>query len=398
MTLRRSVPLHKLSVAALVPMLFLFLMNGCSASETDEGSDGANERAIDLSDRVRLSKQALDSLRLTYATAEDRTLTPSLQVPAELTPDPDRRATVGSRVAGRVVRVHVVTGDTVRAGELLVDLESEDVGRARAERVAAAARVNVARRAATRARGLLEGRITSERAVEEAEGALAIAEADLSAVETRLSTFGISPGEDFGEHPARVRLSCPIAGTVVGRSVSIGQWVEPADVLVEVVDLDEMWLRASVYERDMRYVEVGQTVEVSVRAYPGETFEGRIGQVSDVLDLETRSVPIRVVLPNSERHLKPGMFATAHIQGTHAHEPRRLLAVPLAAIQEVDGHQAVFVRLEEGVFELRQVHTGERAANQVEILNGLSAGDEIVAEGSFLLKGELLKATLGEEE
>jgi cobalt-zinc-cadmium efflux system membrane fusion protein len=379
---------------ALIPLLYL----SCASSEPERDAENAGTSAIELTDRVVIPKSALESLRLTYARAEESTLTPALQVPAELTPDPDRRATVGSRVSGRVVQVHVVAGERVRRGTPLVDLESEDAGRARAEHVAAVARVDVARRAAERARSLLEGRVTSERAVEEADGALRILEAELRAVETRLATFGVPPVVEPGADPARVRVESPIDGTVVARTAYIGQWVEPSDVVVEVVDLDELWLRASVYEREMRHVRVGQVVQVGVRAYPGELFAGRVAQVSDVLDPETRSVPIRVVLPNRDRRLKPGMFATANIQGTHAHEPRRLLAIPAAAIQEVDGHRAVFVRLDEGVFELRQVHTGERAGDQIEILNGLSPGDEVVGEGSFLLKGALLKATLGEEE
>ena len=233
--------------------------------------------------------------------------------------------------------------------------------------------------------------------MEEAEGALQIAEADLRAVETRLSTFGVPPDDDSGD-PARVVLRSPIAGTVVARTAFTGEWVEPADTLIEVVDLHELWLQAAVYERELRYVETGQPVQVEVRAYPGDVFPGTITQVGDTLETETRSIPIRVVLPNPSRRLKPGMFATASIQGTHAHEERRLLAIPWSAVQEIDGHHAVFVRVADGVFLLRRIHTGERAGDYVEILNGLAPGDEVVTEGSFLLKGELLKATLGEEE
>ena len=111
-----------------------------------------------------------------------------------------------------------------------------------------------------------------------------------------------------------------------------------------------------------------------------------------------RSVSVRVVLPNVDQRLRPGMFATARIRDTHAHEPRQLLAIPWAAVQEVDGHPAVFVRVEDGVFELRSVHTGERAGSDVEILNGIGAGETVVAEGSFLLKSQLLRSTLGEDE
>jgi len=92
------------------------------------------------------------------------------------------------------------------------------------------------------------------------------------------------------------------------------------------------------------------------------------------------------------------MFATARISGTHDHEPQRALAIPASAVQTIDDHRAVFVRLGDGLFELRRVHTGERAGNQVEVLNGIAPGDEVVADGSFLLKGQLLRSTLAEEE
>lgn len=389
---RRRLPLAVVGVAAALVM-------ACSGRGAREEAEEARKQGeVTPADRIVVKKEALESLHLAYARAEQRTLTPSLEVPAELTADPDRRATVGPRVAGRVVEVRVVTGDTVRTGETLVVLESDAVGRARAELIALRARLDVSRRAAERARGLLEDRVGSERAMEEAEGALQMAEADLGSVQTRLATFGVAPEEASSHNPARVVLTSPVTGTVVARAVHVGRWVEPADTLIEVADLSELWLLASVYEREIRHVRSGQAVEVDVRAYPGEVFKGTIDQVGDLLETETRSVPIRVILQNPDRRLKPGMFATVRIQGTHAHEPQSLLAVPWSAVQEVDGHQAVFVRIDEGVFVLRRVHTGERAGDYAEILNGLSIGDEVVAEGSFLLKGELLKATLGEEE
>ena len=160
--------------------------------------------------------------------------------------------------------------------------------------------------------------------------------------------------------------------------------MEPSDRLAEVMNVQELWLLASVYERDIRHVEVGQPVRVEL--------------VEATLDESSRSAGIRVVLPNGDRRLKPGMFATARITGTHAHEPRLLLAIPLASVQEVDGHTSVFVRDGGGGFTLQRVHLGEEAGNLVEVLNGLSEGDEVVVNGSFLLKGHLLRSTLGEDE
>lgn len=369
-----------------------------SHEEQKKTSEEQEKDRAEQPDRLELSEGALTSLKLSYARVEERELSPSLEVPAELVPVPDRHATVGSRVAGRVVEVKVNIGDRVKAGASLLVLESDEVGRARADLIAATARADVARRAADRARKLLEDRVSSQRAVEEAEGALRIAEADLQAARTRLLTFGVVPDGAAGRNPAQVVLTSPLSGTVVARSVHIGQWVQPSEKLIEVVDLDALWLLASVYEREMRYVQTGQPVQVEVRASPGEVFTGTIAYVSNTLDERTRSVTVRVVLPNPGHKLRPGMFATARIQGTHEHEAKRLLAVPWSAIQEVDGHHAVFVHKEERVFELRRVHTGERAGDLVEVLNGLSSGEEVVKEGSFLLKGQLLRSSLGEKE
>ena len=366
------------------------------ADNAEEHEQGEARETV--ADRLEVSEEALGSLNLTYATAAEQPLSPSLEVPAEIVAAPDRRATVGPRVAGRVVDVRVNVGDRVERSAALLVLESDEVGRAWADWIAARARAVVAQRKLDRQRRLLEDRITSQRAAEEAEGDQQVADADLQAARTRLATFGITPSGQAPRNPARVTLTSPIAGTVVARAVHVGQWIEPSETAVEVVDLDELWVRASVYEREMRFVSVGQTAQVEVRAFPGEVFTGTVAQVSGTLDERTRSVGVRIVLPNPEHRLRPGMFASVRIQGTHAHEARRLLAIPWSAVQQVDEHPAVFVKVGERAFELRRIHTGERAGDLVEILSGLTAGDEVVGEGSFLLKGQLLRSSLGEDE
>jgi cobalt-zinc-cadmium efflux system membrane fusion protein len=375
---------------------------GCATGEMPGPPRESVERDADTgtesTDRVVLAPAALDALRLSYAEVEERELSPSIQVPAEVVAVPDRRATLGPRVAGRVAAVRVNVGDRVARGTVLAVLESESAGRAWADLIAAGARERVARRTRDRQRQLQADRVTSERAVEEAEGALLVAEADLQAAQTRLATFGVSALDGAPDDPTQILLASPLAGTVVARRAHVGQWVEPTDTVAEVVDLDELWLEMSVYERDMRFVAVGQPVQADVRAFPDEVFAGTVSQVAGTLDVQTRTVAVRVVLPNRDHRLRPGMFATARISGTHAHEPRQLLAIPWAAVQQVDDHRGVFVRVAEGVFELRSVHTGERAGDFVEVLNGLREGETVVAEGSFVLKGQLLRSTLGEEE
>ncbi len=395
-------------------LMFLLLIGLASASSTACSGEAGDARAEaqgehaetsseegegreEASDRVMLSPQEIASIEFTLARAEERDLAPSFEAPAEILAEPDRQATIGPRVAGRVVSVSVNIGDSVERGDTLIVLESELIGRARADMIAARARENVARRALARQQGLLEGRVTSQRAVEEAEGALEIARADVLAARTQLAAYGIT-GSGGTRGSARVALRSPIGGVVVARSVHIGQWVDGADVAIQVVDLDELWARATVYERELRLVREGQSIQVEVRAFPGEVFTGTISRIGGALDERTRTMSVIAALPNADHRLRPGMFATARIQGAHTHEAMRTLSIPWAAVQQIDNHSAVFVKVEEGIFELHRVHTGERTGDLVEVLNGVDPGDEVVVQGSFLLKGQLLRSGLGEDE
>ena len=377
-------------------MALLFF--GCGGA-TEEGEEEAEAERESISDRVQLTPEALSHLSLEYVVAEETALEPTLKVSAELMPVPDRHAEVGTLVSGRIAQVHVNVGDSVDAGTPLLDVDSPEVGRARAEFIRASAELEVARAAAAREEQLLEQRATSKREVEIAQGALKTARARFSAAQALLATLGASGRpETAPEKAARVVLTSPVTGTVVARDAHVGRAVEPGGTLVEIVDLSELWLLADVYERDLRLVAEGQDVQVSVQAYPDNSFGGVVDLIAGTIDERTRAAKVRVVLANPDGRLRPGMFATARISGTHDHEPQRALAIPASAVQTIDDHRAVFVRLGDGLFELRRVHTGERAGNQVEVLNGIAPGDEVVADGSFLLKGQLLRSTLAEED
>ena len=353
----------------------------------EEGEEG-------LADRVLLDPEAVAALEVSSSQVELRHLTPSLEVAAELSPVPDRQATVGPRVAGRVVRVLVNVGDEVDRGTRLLALESAEVGDAQADFHAARARRDVARRAAERARGLLASRVTSERAVEEAEGDLQVAEAEVAAARSRLVAYGADPAPP-GE-AGRVALASPMRGSVVARRVHVGQWVEPGDAVLEIVDLAELWLVGAVFERDLRYVRAGQRVAVEVRALPGEALAGTVAHVGQRVEQGSRTAALRVVLPNPDRRLRPGMFATARLEPPA--EGPQAPAVPAAAVQELEGRHFVFVPAGAGVFDVRWVRLGERAGEWVAVEDGLAPGEEVVTGGSLLLRGQLLRFTLGEEE
>jgi cobalt-zinc-cadmium efflux system membrane fusion protein len=381
--------------------LFVFSTIAGLAACTPEGSEPEEEaeEREGIGDRVEFAAEALAHVDLSYAKATETELLPTVEVSAELMPIADRRAEIGLLVPGRIVSVHVNVGDVVAKDAPLLVVESPDVGKARAALISASARRNVAKKAFDREQQLLADRATSRREFEEAEGAFKTANAEYRAALALLATLGV-PNGSVGEmaEAGRVELRSPLAGTVVARNAHVGRAVDPAETLLEIVDLDELWLLADLYEHDIRLVAEGQPVQVEVRAFPNRTYQGQVDVIPGTLDETTRSVKVQVDLLNPDHHLRPGMFATARIQGVHDHPPQRMLAIPASAVQVIDDRPAVFVREEEGVFELRRIHTGERVGELIEVVNGLDPGDEVVATGSFLLKGHLLRATLGEDE
>lgn len=386
---------------ALLPVLLVagsLLLAACPGGTPENAVEqGQEEEGEQVPERVELSEKAYAALGLVFGTVERRSLAPLIEVPAELMPVPDRQATVGPRVAGRVVQVKVNVGDHVKRESPLLVLESAEVGEARADFVADQARAEVALRAAKRARGLLESRVTSERAVEEAEGELRQAEADLEAARTRLLSYGADPNSPHQEQPGQVVLTSPIGGTVVERTVYVGQWVEPGDSVLGIIDLKELWLAGSVYEGDLQHVQEGQQVVVEIRALPGERFQGEVAYVADRLDPESRTAALRVVMPNIDHRLRPGMFATAQLAAA-ATEARQVLAIPASALQDVEGRPFVFVPDGETSFRVRWVQVGASEGEWAEIIDGLTPEERLVTRGSLLLKAQLLRSTLGEDE
>jgi len=378
----------------LLAVVIALLAVACSDRPDSEHEAAEPEESEQLAERVELTAEAAEALDITLSKAELRHLAPVLEIAAELSPVPDRQATVGPRVGGRVLRVLVNVGDTVGVGAPLLALESAEVGDAHADLLAAEARAAVARRAAERARDLLASRVTSQRALEQAEGEQAVAEAEVEAARARVRAYGIDPGSP-GE-PGRVVLASPIRGAVVERKVHVGQWIEPGDAVLEIVDLDELWLVGSIFERDLRRARVGQRAEIEVRALPGEMFTGEVAHVGETLSHGDRTAALRVVLPNPGRRLRPGMFATARLEAPA--EGPQVLAVPAAAVQELDERHFVFVPEGERSFAVRWVQLGAREGDWVEVRDGLAAGEQVVAGGSLLLRGQLLRSTLGEEE
>jgi cobalt-zinc-cadmium efflux system membrane fusion protein len=346
-------------------------------------------RAAEAPDHLlRIAPEMLRDLRITTSAVEARPGGDGVTALGEVGVNQERYAEVGSPIAARVAEVRAGIGDSIAAGQPLAILESVELGKARAEVIAARARVEVTRQALQRKRALAG--VVPRREVEEAEAAAVAAAADLRAAEAGLRALGATNDESTAEDAARLPLRAPVAGTVIERDVARGQMVEPARVLFRVADLSRLWLTVHAFERDAVRVGAGATARVSLAALPGQTFSGPVALVGRRVDPGSRTVDVRVELDNTDGLLRPGMSASAWLPFGEA--ASMVVAVPAAALQRVTEGWAVFLPRGEGVFEPRQVGRGRDLGGEVEILEGLTPGETVVVEGAFLLKAEAEKA------
>jgi RND family efflux transporter MFP subunit len=189
-------------------------------------------------------------------------------------------------------------------------------------------------------------------------------------------------------------IKSPRDGVVISRSVTPGMALQPGMETFTVSDLSNLWMVAQVREDDLHELRPGMPVAVLVRAFPNTPFAGRIALIGPEIDPTTRTIKVRILVPNADGRLKPEMFATAEIERGGS---RQAFFVPEVSVQDVNGNPVVFVRHGESTFEARPVDTGEKIDGQVDIIHGLRANDVVVVNGSYVLKSQLLKRSLVEE-
>jgi cobalt-zinc-cadmium efflux system membrane fusion protein len=223
-------------------------------------------------------------------------------------------------------------------------------------------------------------------------------QAEAHEAEDRLKLLGMND-EEFRrlESTRRIRsvvpIVAPFAGRIIGRKLTRGEVVETTENLFVIADLSVVWVQANIPEKDIPFVHSihatgGTHADVRINAYPGETFKGTITYVGDVLDPSTRTMQLRLELPNRDGRLKPEMFATVRLFSES--QPDQL-SVPEAALQRDQGKTFVFVQRTPTEYELREVRVGESNGTHTSILTGLDEGESVVTHGAFVLKSEFIK-------
>ena len=343
---------------------------------------------------VKASAMLLKQIKV--ATIGEGVVADSLRLPARIDLDQQRVAKIGATVTGRIVETKAVLGQDVKKGEQLAILNSTELGVAQAEYLKTSTQVNLRRLSANRAKRLLASDIIPASELQERESILEEAEVDLRTAIDQLKVLGMTEKEiarlskDKKIH-SLLPITASLQGTIVERKVTVGQVVQPADALFTVADLSHVWVVAELPEQQVSLVHKGDEAQVTIAALPGETLSGKLIYVSDMVDPNTRTVTLRMELPNPQRVFKPHMLANLLIrkQGLNG------LIVPDSAVIRVNDNDHVFVQTAASEFQLKPVQLGIRDGNVRRVIDGLKPGDKVVVEGSFHLNSERLRKDLG---
>ena len=325
--------------------------------------------------------------------------TDEIVAPGKLEANPNRVAKVVLPVAGRVLSVLVKTGDAVKKDQPLLTLQSPDADAAMSAYLSARATEGQADVAlakaqadADRATDLFAHDAVAKKDVQAAQSALAQAMAAVEQARAareqalrRLSVLGLSE-KGFDQ---QVVVRAPLSGKVLELSVVPGEFRNDTTApLMTIADLSTVWVTSQVPETYIRFVQVGERVQIALVAYPGEMFEGRVSRIADTVDPQTRTVKVQAELDNRDGRLRPEMYGSIH----HIEATKPTPVVPNGAVIQSGDRTLVFVETSPGRFEPRQVTVGARAGDAIRVERGLSPGDRVVVDGAMLLQGLLRKS------
>lgn len=363
------------SVMILVVCLLAAVITGCSRDSN------ANAKASDPQGPVQeLGDPNLVTLahpeQFPLVEAETRKVANELNVNGVVTPDVNRSVPVLSLSGGRVVEIRARLGDDVRKGQVLLLISSPDLGSAFSDYQKFAADEVLARRQLERSQLLYSKGAIAEKDLEVAQDSEEKAKVDVATARDRLRILGADPAR-----PSPIlEVKAPISGTIVEQNVTGGAGVRSLDNspnLFTIADMSHLWALCDVYEDMLSRVNLGDIAEIRLNAYPDLVHEGRVSNISRVLDPNTRAAKVRIELDNPHGIMRAGMFVTASFR---SRQQQTRLVIPASAILRLHDKDWVFRPLGGNRFRKVEVATGRTFSDgKQEVLSGLQPGDKIVS-------------------
>lgn len=367
----------------LVLLSATLLLTGCDAKKEEAP---VQAKPVDPN-IVEISPQLAQQIKLHVA--GNIQMRGTLRVPGSIQVDEQRMARIGASVTGRIKDIEATLGQNVKQGQVLATLNSTELAQNQLVYIKAAQQIALQTKAVERARLLQEADVIGSAELQRREAELNAAKAELNAARDQLLVLGMSePAIDKLTQTGQIRsysnVVSRISGTVISRKVNLGQVVQPAEELFIIADLSHVWVVAEVPEQQVELIKVGEEVLVEIPALGDKQYKAKLIFEGDVVNPETRTVTVRSDLANINREIKPDMLVSMLIQS----KPEPKLALPLQSIVRENDVTYVYVQLTPNKFRLREVELGSEHEGMVTIVNGVSEGEVVVADGAFHVNNE----------
>ncbi len=355
--------------------LSLGVLTGCSGEKRDQAAQAPPAVQVENEGGVSLITVDRPS-RFPIVAATDYSAASTLKVTGTVNPDISRQIPVISIASGRVVAIHTQIGAYVTKGQLLMEVQSTDISNAFDQYLKAVNDERLARTQDERAKILYEKGAIAKSQLEIADDGEQDAKTDLTAAEQLLTVLGVDK-----DHPSlTAKVYSPATGVVISQNVTnaaaAGVTFAGSATAFTIADLSQVWIICDVYENDLPMVHLGQTADIRLNAYPDRVITGTIGEIDAVLDPSIRTAKVRIQVPNPDRLMRIGMFATATF---HGRRPEQHAAVPASAILHLHDRDWVYVPAGEGKFRRVGVVGGDMIdGGRQEIKSGLTVGQQVV--------------------
>jgi cobalt-zinc-cadmium efflux system membrane fusion protein len=386
--MNRSYVLNLSRGAGSLALAAALVLSGCGSGGRESAgqmtSYSAQGGKANTAELFSVPEEQMSHIQVT--TVEPTRLTRTLRLTGAVAYNAFRTTPVITQVGGPVSRILVLPGERVRKGQPLLEVSSPDYSQLRASYLKARETHRVADKNYARAQDLYAHHAIAERDLLQAESDRNQAQADLEASEQTLRILGIPKPESLltAQSSPELPLLAPIGGEIVERLVSPGQLLQAgATQAFTISDMSTVWVLANIYQNDLAYVKIGDTVSVVTDAYP-DTFQGKVSYISPSVDPNSRTLQARIIVENRGEKLKKDMYVTATVA---AGTIENALVVPDSAVLRDDENQPfVYVATGSNQFGRRMVGIGQSERGKTQILSGLKAGERVVGEGSLFLQ------------
>jgi cobalt-zinc-cadmium efflux system membrane fusion protein len=369
-------------LTAVIVMAIALTFPACESSKSNAAGSSANH-----GNNAELFTIPQDQMsHVQVLTVHPATLIRSLRLTGAVAYNSFHTTPVITQVSGPVSKIVVVPGQKVTQGEPMLYVASPDYSQLRTNYLKAQAAYALAQKSYARAQDLYQHHAMAEQGLEQAASAEVQAGGDLVAAQAALKVMGITDPDALVQAPPsfEVPVRAPIGGLVVEQDVSVGQLIQPGSTQCFMIsDISSVWVLVNVYQKDLPFVRVGDTVTIQTDSYP-DIFRGRISYVAASLDPATRTLQARIDTPNPGDKLKKDMYVTATVQAGSI--PNAIALPDAAVLRDSENQPFVYAMTSSSQFGRRTVTLGESLNGQTEITSGVKAGDQVIGNGSLFLQ------------